>query len=155
MTSLTGEFLAQKRIAIAGVSRHPSTHGANSVYRRLKARGYVVYAVNPNATSVEGDRAFPDLRSIPGGVDGVVIGTAPHHAASIVRECKELGISRVWMHGGPAESSASSDAVEFCRANDISVIPGGCPLMFGPTADFGHRCMRWVLELRGTIPKGI
>lgn len=153
--SATSDFLAQKRIAVAGVSRQPATHGANSVYRRLKERGYEVFAVNPNADRVEGDRAYHDLRSIPGGVDAVVVATAPRHAESIVRECKELGITRVWMHGGPAEGSMSTAAVEYCRDNEITAIAGGCPLMFAPTSDFAHRCMRWVLEMRGVVPKGI
>lgn len=155
MATLTSDFLSQKRIAVAGVSRKPATHGANAIYRRLKARGYEVFAVNPNASAVEGDRAYPDLSSIPGGVDGVVIATAARHADPIVREAKELGVSRVWMHAGPAESSVSSTAVDYCRANDMSVIPGGCPLMFGGTADLGHRCMRWLLERRGVVPSGI
>jgi predicted CoA-binding protein len=153
MTTATSDFLSQRRIAVAGVSRRPSTHGANSVYRRLRERGYTVFAVNPSAERVEGDRAYPDLRSIPGGVDAVVIATAAKRAESIVRECKELGISHVWMHAGPAESSASPEAVAYCRANDVSVIPGGCPLMFGPTADFGHRCLRWWLERTGAIER--
>ena len=151
MTTATSDFLSQRRIAVAGVSRHASTHGANAVYRRLKERGYTVFAVNPNAPTVEGDRAYPDLRSIPGGVDAVVIGTAAQRAVSIVRECAELGISRVWMHAGAAQSSASPDAIEYCRANGITVIPGGCPLMFGPTADVGHRCLRWWLERTGSL----
>ena len=151
MTTAISDFLSQKRIAVAGVSRHPSTHGANAVYRRLKERGYTVFAVNPNAERVEGDRAYPDLRSIPGGVDAVVIGTAADRAERIVRECRELGITRVWMHAGPAESSASTEAVDYCRANDMTVIPGGCPLMFGPTADLGHRCLRWWLVRTGRI----
>ena len=155
MATLTSEFLSQTRIVVAGVSRNPSTHGANAMYRRLKARGYEVFAVNPNADTVEGDRAYRDLRSVPGLVDGVVIGTAAKHASSIVRECQELGISRVWMHAGAGESSVSPEAVDFCRAHDISVIPGGCPLMFGRTADFGHRCLRWVLERTGVVPAGI
>lgn len=155
MTSATSDFLSQKRIAVVGVSRHPSTHGANNVYRRLRERGYAVFAVNPKAGRVEGDRAYPDLRSIPGGVDAVVIATAADRAESIVRECKELGIVRVWMHAGPAESSASPEALEYCRANDITAIPAGCPLMFGPTADLGHRCLRWWLERTGAIPRDL
>lgn len=155
MTSITDDFLSQKRIAVAGVSRRPASHGANAIYRRLKARGYTVFAVNPSARTVEGDPSYPDLRSIPGGVDAVVIGTAPKRAGSIVRECKELGVTRVWMHGGPAETSVSPEAVEYCRANDMTVIPGGCPLMYGPTADLGHRCLRWYLERRGVIPKDV
>lgn len=155
MAELTADFLSQRRIAVAGVSRRPETHGANAIYRRLKARGYEVFAVNPNADTVEDDRAYPDLRSIPGGVDGVVIATAPAHADAIVRECKEVGIRRVWMHGGPGGTSVDQEAAGFCRGNGIAVIPGGCPLMFGPTADVGHTCMRWVMQLSGAVPKGI
>ena len=55
------EFLAHKRVAVTGVSRTPGSHGSNVVYRRLRERGYEVFAVNPNAEEVEGDRAFHDL----------------------------------------------------------------------------------------------
>jgi hypothetical protein len=111
--------------------------------------------VNPKAEKVEGDRCYSDLRSIPGGVDGLVIATAPGRAEGIARQCEELGIARVWMHHGPAQTSASAVAVEFCKQNDIAVIPGGCPLMFAPTSDTAHRCMRWVLERTGAVPTGI
>ena len=153
MTALVNDFLAQHRIAVVGVSRRGSEHGANPVYRRLRDRGYAVFAVNPNATRVEGDVAYPNLRSIPGGVDAVVIGTAPKHADAIVRECDELGITRVWMHQGMQPGSVSDTAADYCRARGISVIAGSCPLMYGPTADFSHRCMRWYLERTGAIPK--
>jgi predicted CoA-binding protein len=152
---LVNDFLAQKRIAVAGVSRTPATHGANAVYQRLRERGYQVFAVNPNATQVEGDTCYPDLRAIPGGVDGVVIATAPARAESIVKQCRELGISRVWMHHGPAQTSASPAAIDYCRQNGIAVIPGGCPLMYAPTSDGVHRCMRFVLEFTGAVPTGI
>ena len=147
------DFLAHKRIAVTGVSRTPANHGANFVYRRLRDRGYDVFAVNPHAATVEGDRAYPDLRSIPGGVDAVVIGTAPERADSIVRECAELGITHVWMHQGLQPGSVSQTAADFCRQRGISVIAGSCPLMYGPTSDFSHRCIRWYLEQTGAIPK--
>lgn len=153
MSGPANEFLAQHRIAVVGVSRKPETHGANAVYRRLRERGYTVFAVNPHAATVEGDRAYPDLRSIPGGVDAVVIGTAPKRADGIVRECAELGITRVWMHQGLQPGSVSPTAAEYCRQRGISVIAGSCPLMYGPTSDFSHRCMRWYLERTGAIPK--
>ena len=141
-------FLANKRVAVTGVSRTPKTHGSNSVYRRLRERGYEVFAVNPNADQVEGDRAYPDLKSIPGGVDAVVIGTRPETADQTMRECAELGIKHVWMHWGSGASSVSPTATAYGRAHGITVIDGGCPLMFGPTADFGHKVMRVALTRR-------
>ena len=71
------EFLTSRRIAVTGVSRDAKGHGSNIVYQRLRQRGYEVFAVNPNAETVDGDPAYSDLRSIPGGVEAVVIGTRP------------------------------------------------------------------------------
>jgi len=147
------QFLAQHRIAVAGVSREPAGHGANVVYRRLRDRGYEVYPVNPNAETVEGDRCYRDLRSIPGGVDAVVIGTAPEAALTIAEECRELGIRRVWMHQAFGGGSVSAEAHAYCLANGIASIAGGCPLMYGATSDGGHRFMRWMAGLMGRLPK--
>jgi len=150
------DFLAQKRIAVAGVSREPGgKHGGNIVYQRLRERGYEVFAVNPNADIVEGDRCYHDLASIPGGVDAVVIATAPSVAPSVVEECRRLGISRVWMHRSFAGGSVSQEAHELCRQNGIASIAGGCPLMYGATSDGGHRFMRTVLGLFGQLPKEV
>jgi predicted CoA-binding protein len=147
------EFLANKRIAVTGVSRRPADHGANVVFRRLRDRGYEVFAVNPNTDEVEGTRSYHDLRGIPGGVDGVVIATAPDRAEDTVRECAELGIKRVWMHRGPGGGSVSKAATDYGRQHGITVIDGGCPCMFGPTADFGHKIMRFVFASH--VPKQV
>ena len=150
-----GQFLANRRIAVAGVSRNPKGHGSNIVYLRLKQRGYEVLAVNPNADEVEGDACFHDLRSIPGGVDAVVIGTRPETAESIVRECAELGTRQVWMHCSFGTGSVSQAAAEYGRQHGMMVIDGGCPLMFDPTADFGHKMMRVVCTMNGHVPKKV
>jgi predicted CoA-binding protein len=147
------EFLSKKRVAVTGVSRTPKTHGSNTVYKRLRERGYEVFAVNPNATEVEGDRSYTRLSAIPGGVDAVVIGTRPERAEETVRECAELGIKHVWMHWGSDGSSVSKAATDYGRRHGITVIDGGCPLMFGPTADFGHKVMR--VALSGRVPKQV
>ena len=147
------EFLAHKRVAVTGVSRTAKGHGSNLVYQRLRQRGYEVFAVNPNADHVENDPCYPDLRSIPGGVEAVVIGTRPETAETTMRECAELGIKQVWMHRGPGPGSVNPAAAEYGRQHGITVIDGGCPLMFGPTADFGHKIMRLVYA--GHVPKQV
>jgi predicted CoA-binding protein len=148
------DFLAQKRIAVAGVSRDNRGHPAgNLIYQRLKSTGHEVFAVNPNMSTFDGDRCYPDLKSIPGGVDGVVIITRPETTARIVRDCDAAGVHRVWMHESLAKgSSISPEAVEYCRGHGISVIAGGCPMMFGDGVDFGHTCMRWFLKFTGGLP---
>ena len=148
------DFLAQKRIAVAGVSRDNSHHPVgNLIYRRLKTTGHDVFAVNPHMQTFEGDRCYPDLQSIPGGVDGVVIVTRPETTERIVRDCSDAGVRRVWMHQSMGKgSSVSPEAVEYCHQHDISVIAGACPMMYGPGVDFGHTCMRWILRLTGGLP---
>jgi len=149
-----GDFLAQKRIAVAGVSQNQRHHPAgNLIYHRLKKTGHQVFPVNPHLQTFEGDRCYPDLKSIPGGVDGVVIITRPEVTERLVHDCGEAGIHRVWMHQSMASgSSVSPAAVEYCRQHDISVIAGACPMMFGSDVDFGHACMRWMMKVTGGLP---
>jgi uncharacterized protein len=148
------DFLGQKRIAVAGVSRDKGHHPVgNLIYDRLKRTGHDVFAVNPHMQTFEGDRCYPNLQSIPGGVDGVVIITRPETTERIVRDCNGAGVRRVWMHQSMGKGSrVSSEAVDYCREHDISVIAGACPMMFGPGVDFGHTCMRFILRLTGGLP---
>jgi predicted CoA-binding protein len=153
MQEAASGFLAYRRIAVTGVSRNAKDHGANTVFKRLCDRGYEVFAVNPHAGEVEGARSYHDLQSIPGGVDAVVIATAPHRAEDTMRECAELGIKHVWMHRSSGAGSVSDTATAYGREHGITVIDGGCPLMFEPTADFGHKVMRVIY--RGHVPKTV
>jgi predicted CoA-binding protein len=148
------EFLAQPRIAVAGVSRD-SRQPANLIYRRLRQTGHAVFAVNPNAEEVEGDRCYPDIPSIPRELDGVVVVTTPAVARDVVAECVAARVPRVWLHRGIGPGSMSDAAVALCREHGIAVIPGGCPNMFGQTSDFGHRCMCTMLKLAGKIPRRV
>ncbi len=142
------DFLSRRRIAVAGVSRKGDV-AANAIYVKLRSAGYQIYAVNPNADTVEGDRAWPSLAKIPGGVDGVVIATHPSMAQALVRECAALGIRNVWMHRSVGGGSVDDAAVALARELGLSVIPGSCPMMFCQPVDFGHKCMRWVIHLTG------
>ena len=148
------DFLAQKRIAVAGVSRDNTHHpAANLIYRRLKGSGHDVFPVNPHMETFDGDLCYPNLQSIPGGVDGVVIITRPEVTEQIVHDCNDAGVRRVWMHQSIGKgSSVSPAAVEYCRAHEINVIAGACPMMYGGHVDFGHACMRWILKLTGGLP---
>jgi predicted CoA-binding protein len=149
------KFLAHQRIAVTGVSRNPQGHGSNAVYQRLRDRGYQVVAINPNADEVEGDRCYHDLKSVPGGVEAVVIGTRPEAAEATMRECADLGIRYVWMHRSFGAGSVSDAATDYGRQHGITVIDGGCPLMFDPTADIGHKAMRVVFTRTGKVPRQV
>jgi hypothetical protein len=148
-------FLANKRIAVTGVSRNPQGHGSNAVYKRLRDRGYEVFAVNPNADEVEGDPCYHGLGDIPGGVDAVVIATRPEAAEQTMHECAELGVRNAWMHRSFGKGSVCGEATTYGREHGITVIDGGCPLMFDPTADFGHKLMRAWFVRTGKVPRTV
>jgi uncharacterized protein len=144
-------FLSLKRIAVVGISRN-SQQPANAIYRKLRDSGHEVFPVNPNAKQLEGNLCYPDLASIPGGVEGVVVVTSPQVSADIVRQCIALGIRDVWMHRSLGAGSVSNDAVRLCRENGIAVIDGACPLMYCEPVDVAHKCFRWVLGAFGRLP---
>jgi hypothetical protein len=149
------EFLSKKRIAVTGVSSKPAGHGSNAVYTRLRDRGYTVFAVNPNAQTVEGDPTYPDLTAIPGGVDAVVIATSAEHAPQTMRQIIDLGIGYAWMHRAFGAGSVSDEATRIGRDAGVMVIDGGCPLMFGTTSDGGHRMMCRMLKMTGKVPREV
>ena len=145
---LVQDFLAQKVIAVVGVSNQRET-GANRNYKTFRQHGYRVYAVNPRISAFDGSPCYPDMKSIPEKPDAVFMLTSPKVTDQIVRQCVDLGIKHVWMHClmgtkpglSAGSTSVSPAAVEMCRKNGNAVIPGSCPAQF-LEADFGHGMMR-------------
>ncbi len=147
------EFLARKRIAVAGVSRDEK-QTANAIYRHLRENGYDVVPVNPHADQAEGDRCWPSVAAIPEPPDGVLIVTHPDAAADVARDCVEAGVPRVWMHRSFGTGSVSDEAAAICRDAGIAVLDGGCPMMFLEPVDVAHKCFRWILGKTGKLPDG-
>jgi predicted CoA-binding protein len=139
--ALIDDFLAQRNIAVAGVSRDPKQL-ANAVYRRLREGGRTVYAVNPNTDTVEGDRCYRSLADVPSPVDGVIVVVPAAKSAEVVRAALDRGVPRVWLHRGAGPSSVSPEAVELCRSAGVPVIDGACPLMFDEPVGFMHKMHR-------------
>ena len=149
------EFLAQKKVAVVGVSDKRDT-GCNMAYNRFKENGYDVFAVNPRISEFEGDPCYPDLQSIPEKPDAVFILSSPEVTEKIAQQCVDLGVKHVWMHCMmgtkpglvPSMTSVSQDAVQVCHQNGIQVIPGSCPHQF-LKPDFGHAMMRGLWGMLG------
>ena len=153
--NLVQNFLAQKKIAVVGVSDKRET-GCNLAYTKFKENGYQVFAVNPRISTFNGDACYPDLKSLPEKPDAVFLLTNPKVTDQIIQQCVDLGIKYVWMHcmmgtkPGLATSmtSVSPSAVEVCKANGIEVIPGSCPNQY-LNPDGGHKFMRGLWSLLG------
>jgi predicted CoA-binding protein len=155
LDTLVQDFLAQKKIAVVGVSDKRET-GCNLAYKKFKENGYQVYAVNPRITTYDGVTCYPDLKSIPEKPDAVFILTSPNVTDQIVQQCVDLGVKRVWMHClmgtkpnlAAGMTSVSQNAVQLCRENGITVIPGACPNQF-LKPDFAHALSRAIFRTFG------
>ncbi len=145
------EFLAGKRIVVAGVSR--TGHApANAILRRLQKCGHEAIPVNPNASELEGVRAYPSIAAVPGEVHGVLVAAHPSAGAAIVREAAARGVRRIWFHRSFGAGSVSPEALAACRELGIEPIVGGCPLMYCRPVDPAHRFFRLWLHLWRRVP---
>ena len=143
------EFLAQKTLAIAGVSRSGKKFG-NTILKDLTTLGYRLLPLHPEAVEVGGHRAYPSFAALPEPVGGVIVVVPPAQAESVVKAAAAHGIRRVWLQQG----AASPEAIRFCEDNGISVVHGECVLMYlKPSTSWIHGAHRWVWDLIGRAPK--
>jgi uncharacterized protein len=145
-------FLAQKRIAMVGISRE-STSLSVKLFEELCRRGYDVIPVNPNTPEALGRRCFARVQEIPPPVDAALLMTSPTVTEAVVRDCAEAGIRWVWMYRAGGEGAVSVQAVQFCRERGIDVIPGECPFMFLPDTAGIHRLHGLIRKITGRYPR--
>ncbi len=145
------DFLAQKRLAMVGVSRNPKDF-SRGLFRALRERGYDMVPVNPKVSELEGQKSYASLKDIAPPVDGVLLMTAPAVTERAVRDCFAAGISRVWMHRGGGTGAVSQEAIDFGREKGIRVVAGYCPYMFLPRTPFFHKVYGFFIKLTGGYP---
>ena len=150
-TELIEEFLQQKNIAVAGISRKPQGAVGNLVYKKFKDAGYNVFAINPNADEIEGEKCYRGLKNVPTKPDAVFISTHPKQSLNVVKECAELRINKVWFHRSIGNGSYDKEAEQFCKDNGIDAIVYACPMMFVPPVDFGHKCIKFFMKIGGKL----
>ena len=145
-------FLALKTIAVTGVSS-TTPDAANLIFRKFRDGNYNVYPVNPRTDMVEGVACYPNISGIPEKLEGVVIASPPSSALSIIKDCLVNDIKYVWFHSSVNQGSLDEDSARFAEDNGMTVIRTGCPLMYVPPVDFGHKCIKWILHLTGKLPR--
>ena len=141
------DFLAQKRIAVVGVSKDPADF-SRYVFRELERRHYDVVPVNRLGGTLEGRPCYARVQDIWPPVDGALLMTPPLSTDEVVKDCAQAGVSRVWMHRGVGGTGAVSEtAAAFCRQQGIDVVAGACPLMFLRRPGFPHNLHGSLLKL--------
>jgi predicted CoA-binding protein len=124
MQNLIKEFMAQKKFAVVGATDNTEKYG-NQVLRNLRDRGYEVYPVNPRLKEVEGMKCYASVTDLPVKVDVVDFVVPPAATETILRECLELGLDRIWLQPG----SESEDAIGFCQDNNLKVVHDVCVML--------------------------
>lgn len=119
------EFIASEPIAMVGVSRNPKKFGFTA-FRELKEKGMNVIPVNPHAGEIHGVKVYPDIKSLPAEVKGLLVMTQKSATAGIVREAREKGIKQIWIQ----QMSESKEAQKELEGSGINVISGQCILMY-------------------------
>jgi hypothetical protein len=142
------DFVAQRKLALVGASGKKAKFG-NFALKDLRAKGFKIFPVHPQAHTIEGEPCYPSIAALPEPVDGVLVVVPPAQTEQVVRDAAAAGIRRVWMQQG-AESPA---AIQFCAEHNISAVHGECILMFTEPAAWFHRAHRWVWKALGKLPK--
>jgi uncharacterized protein len=146
------DFLAQKRIAMVGVSRERKDFSV-TLFEEMCRRGYDVVPVNPNASQLSGRPCFARVQDIQPPVDAVLLMTSAAVTDSVVKDCAQAGIRRVWMYRAGGKGAVSPQAVRFCKEHEIQVVPGQCPFMFWRDAGTGHRLHGLIRKITGRYPR--
>lgn len=141
------KFLDQKTMAVVGVSRSEKKFSYR-LYQTLKAKGYQLFAVNPNTDRIDGESCFDCIQSLPQPVNGVVIVVPPDQTEKVVKDAYAAGINHVWIQQG----AESKEAIDFCAKNGMNVIHNQCILMFAEPS-FPHKCHRYIWKALGKLPK--
>lgn len=144
-------FLAQKRIAIVGISHDPKDF-SSTLFDEFCRRGYDLVPVNPHLAEVKGRRCFARLQQIQPPVQAAILMTSPAVTETVVEDCAAADIRWVWMYRAAGAGAVSDRAVQFCREQGMHLVPGDCPLMF-LTKSGVHRWHGWLRKLTGSYPR--
>lgn len=146
------DFLSLKRIAVVGVSRNPKDF-TRSLFREFVRRGYDVVPVNPGVCQLEGRPCYARLSHVDPPVEAALLLTAPAVTDSVVRDCADAGVPRVWMYRGAGAGAVSRQAVCFCESRGMSVVAGECPFMFFRDVGLPHQWHAKIRRWRGRYPR--
>ena len=146
------EFLAQKRVAMIGVSREPHSFSV-TLFQELLRCGYDPVPVNPHTPNVLGHPCFARVQDVTPPVKAALLITSPEVTETVVSDCARAGIRLVWMHRGVGAGAVSPKAVSFCHEQGIAVIAGECPLMFLSASGGVHRIHGFLRKITGRYPK--
>lgn len=150
MKAIIEKFVSDKNIALIGVSANKQKFG-NSILSELTKKGYTVFPVHPTLNEINGIKCYPEVKSLPGHVNNLILIVNPVLAEYLVSQLNDSPIRRVWMHQGVGIGAGSEEVIATCKKNGIEVVYGFCPLMFFAPSGI-HRIHFWLRKNFGKVP---
>jgi uncharacterized protein len=144
-------FLALRRLAVVGVSRHANDF-TRALFRELRQRGYDLVPVNPALAEVDGIPCVAKIADVSPPVEGALLLTNPTVTEKVLEDCVQAGIRRVWLYRAAGAGAVSPAALSFCKSHGIAVVGGECPFMFLPETGWLHRVHGFCRKLTGKYP---
>jgi predicted CoA-binding protein len=140
------DFIESKRIAIVGVSRKGRKFG-NTANKELKVRGYETFIVHPKAEEIHGETCYPNLASLEGKADAVLVSVKSSQADEVFRQAAAAGIRNVWLQQG----ATSPELLELGKELDLNLVHGKCILMYAPPVTSFHGWHRSIVKFFGKL----
>lgn len=141
------DFLNLEKYAVVGVSKNKRKFGY-VVFEDMKKKGFDVVPINPNADKILDCTCYPDLKSIPEKVDGIIIVTPPEVTEKVVKEALEAGIENIWIQ----PMAENKSIMEFAEKNSYNIVCKQCILMHSQPKGI-HKLHRGIKKVFGTLPK--
>ena len=140
-------FIRGKRIALVGASRSGQTKFGNAAAKELRARGYEIFLVHPEAKEIDGATCYPNLAALNGKVDGVLVSVPSVQAEKVLLEASAAGLRRVWLTQGAETNSLISLGKEL----GLELVTGKCILMYATPVRSVHAIHRFCVRLMGQL----
>jgi uncharacterized protein len=145
---LIDNFYKEKKIAIAGVSRNPKKFGYQ-VFNELVKKGYEILPINPKASSINDISCYPEIDSLPAGVESLLILTPKDQTDDILRKAINKGIKNIWVQ----QMSETSDTLKIAEEYQKEIIHHKCIFMFAEPVHSIHKFHRTMVKIFGGMPK--
>ena len=139
-------FIRSKRIAVIGFSRSGKKFG-NMAGKELTKRGYEIFPVHPDAREIDGKTCYPNLKSLDGKADALLISIPPALVPPVLEEAAQTGFKNIWLQQG----AWSKEVQQTVDQLNLSVVSKKCILMYAPPVTSVHKFHRTIQSIFGHL----
>ncbi|MFC1734162.1 CoA-binding protein [candidate division KSB1 bacterium] len=142
------DFIEAKKFALVGASTNKKKFSTVAM-RELKKKGYQIIPVNPKAESIEEEKCYPDIGSLPAEIDSILIMTPKTETLKVLKEAEAKNIKNIWIQQG----AQSPEVMDYIKEKNLNIIAKECIMMYADPVEGGHKFHRFIWKLIGKYAK--